>query len=155
VKIKYYIVNALTGAFFGFLGYLIFIVSENRDYHSLWAIITSIVGFGIGTSSITFLQKKRPQIYYSPSLSVWTTLYINLNLFFGIFLGLGVGICASYILLLFFSAMFGHPESDVWRGGLWYVFISIALVVTAFSLLSFARSRFMFGIRYSERKYNT
>ncbi len=155
MKSKYYIANALTGAVFGYLGYLVFIFSEHRAYNFAWATITSFVGFIIGATGIAFLKKKGPDVYNSPYLTVRSTLSINLYLYFGIFLGLGAGMSASYILFIIFSAIFGHPESDAWRGGLWYVFIFIAIVINVFSLFSFTRSTFMYGIKHIEMKNNT
>ena len=155
MKTKYYIANAVTGTIFGFLGYLSFIFLESRDYHSIWATIASLIGFSIGIASITFLRKKRPDIYNSPSLTIWTALLINLNLFFGIFLGLGVGFIASYILFLILSAIFGHPERHKWSGGFSYGFMLIALVITSYSVISFARSSFTHGTRFVERRIKT
>jgi drug/metabolite transporter (DMT)-like permease len=133
MKTKYYIANAITGALLGFLGYLIFIFSEMRGYHAVWATIASIIGFSIGISSIIFIRKTRPDI----------------------FLGLCVGLGASYIVFLLLSAIFGHPESHTWTGGLSYGFMLIALVITSFSVISFARSSFTHGTRFVERRSKT
>ncbi|MGO8988086.1 MAG: hypothetical protein ACLQGU_02400 [bacterium] len=155
MKTKYYVANAITGAVFGFLGYLIFIFSEHRDYQPIWSLITLVVGAIIGISGIIFLKKNSPQICNSSSLSVWTILLINLNLFVGIFLGIGAGLGASYILFIILSAIFGHPENHAWHGGLSQVFLLTALVITCSTVAYFARSSFMYGIRYVERKSKT
>ena len=152
MKIKYYVVNAITGAVFGFLGYMIFIMSEHRDYQPIWALTTLIAGAGIGLASIIFLKKNGPQIYNSPSLSIWTVFFINVNLFFGIFFGIGAGLGASYVLFIILTAIFGHSESHAWLSGLSKMFMFIALVIIISGVVYFARSGFISGIRFVERK---
>jgi hypothetical protein len=155
MKIKYYITSALSGAFFGFWGYLIFLTMEDRDYNSLLATAAAAMGLSLGISTILFLKKKRPQIYRSPSLSIWTATVLNFNLFFGIILGYVGGISASWIFFLIFSMIFGHPESATWDRGLSYVFLSIAVGIFACSFLFIARWIFMGGIIYFEKKFRT
>jgi len=152
MNIKYYIANALSGAFFGFWGYLIFATMVDRAFSSVFAAVTTAVGLSLGISTILFLKKKRPKIYASPSISIWTVILINANLFFGIILGLVGGISALWILFIIFSMIFGHPESVNWNRSLDYVFIPVTVIIFAVSLLFIVRWCFMSGIIYIEKK---
>jgi hypothetical protein len=128
-----YFMGSLYGSVLGLLVYFAAIFINQYNFIIIYAIFSLLIGIIIGIFLVKFLKVKHYKIYSNDKFLPWMLLFIEINLFSGLIGGLILWFVGSWLLILLFSLLFGHPENG-WSTFIANSFKLLSLIIGIFSV---------------------
>jgi uncharacterized protein YacL len=145
---RYYIVSAITSFIGSALILLALYVLNNKAINTYSLTIVPVICIIVCWCTTKILLTK----YADLLNSVWIVVFVDMNVYLGMAIGIIVGILLVWLLLIPYSLIFGSPEKGGWSAPITHVFELLVLISIVMCTVFCTRYLFISGIKYIKRK---
>lgn len=106
-------------------------------------------------SIITYKTLVSKYVELVSKAKTWMIIFIHINVYFGMAIGIMLGVLISWLLLYPFTLLFGNPEQISWSASKTHAFELLVILSTLLITALCVKYFFNTGIHYIRKKLNS
>lgn len=125
---------------------------NNKAINTYSLVIVPVICIIISYFTSKILLSNYSYLFDKAKASLWTDIFIILNVYVGAAIGIVSGVILAWLLLYPYTLLVGNPETSSWSASKTHVFELLVLISTVMSAIFCIRYFFKAGIKYIKRK---